>query len=189
MKNRSSPPSTTPIDIDIPDNYVSWTLKNQHALPPFQWDNIVNELNWLNVAILTVPPLLTIYAILYVPLHTKTCFFSIFYYFVTGLGGFLFLFSCALSDIFIQVLPQVTTVYGLTGHTTPLSLSSMFWQWLALALLRARSGGGPGVTVPTTGTPTPTWTHTMLIRDSGILTSAGCSSNRDVSLVSLTSAT
>ena len=97
MKNRSAPPSTlskgkgstTPIDIDIPDNYVSWTLNNQKALPPFQWSNIFNELNWLNVFILFVPPLLTIHAILYVPLQTKTFFFSVFYYFVTGLGGSL----------------------------------------------------------------------------------------------------
>lgn len=101
MKNRSSPPSTlskgkdstTPIDIDIPDNYVSWTLKNQKALPPFQWSNILNELNWLNVSILTIPPLLTVYGILYVPLQTKTFFFSLFYYFVTGLGRLPFDFA------------------------------------------------------------------------------------------------
>jgi hypothetical protein len=94
MKNRSSPPSalsnskesTTPIDIDIPDNYVSWTLKNQKALPPFHWGNFLNDLNWLNVAILTIPPFLTIYAILCVPLQTKTFFFSVLYYFITGLG-------------------------------------------------------------------------------------------------------
>jgi hypothetical protein len=78
--------STIPIDADIPDNYVSWTLKNQKALPPFQWNKILAELNWLNVSILTIPPLLTVYAILCVPLQTKTFFFSIFYYFVTGLG-------------------------------------------------------------------------------------------------------
>ena len=101
MTNRSTPPSslskskdsTTPADIDIPDNYVSWALKTQKAAPPFRWDNLINELNWLNVAILTVPPLLTIYAILYVPLQTRTCLFSIFYYFVTGLGGLSFNFT------------------------------------------------------------------------------------------------
>ena len=85
--------STIPVDIDIPDNYVSWALKNQEALPPFQWRNILNELNWLNVCILTVPPLLTAYAILYVPLQTKTFVFSIVYYFVTGLGGLSFDFA------------------------------------------------------------------------------------------------
>ena len=95
MANKSVPPSTlskgqdstTPADIDIPDNYVSWALKNQKSLPPFQWNNIKNELNWLNVSILLIPPFLTVYAILCVPLQTKTCLFSIFYYFVTGLGG------------------------------------------------------------------------------------------------------
>ena len=95
MVNMSAPPcdlpkskdSTIPVDIDIPDNYVSWALKSQKALPPFQWSNILNELNWLNVSILTIPPLLTVYAVLCVPLQTKTFLFSIFYYFVTGLGG------------------------------------------------------------------------------------------------------
>jgi len=110
MTNRSAPPSTlskgkdstTPVDIDIPDNYVSWALKNQKALPPFEWSNIVNELNWLNVSILTVPPLLTVYAILCVPLQTKTFLFSIFYYFVTGLGGLSFNFTLCIrvSDSF-----------------------------------------------------------------------------------------
>ena len=106
VKNRSSPPSalskgkglTTPVDIDIPDNYVSWTLKNQKALPPFEWGNFLNDLNWLNVAILTVPPFLALYAILYVPLQTKTFLFSVFYYFVTGLGAFLFNFLIKPSD-------------------------------------------------------------------------------------------
>jgi stearoyl-CoA desaturase (delta-9 desaturase) len=116
MKNRSPPPSTlskgkdstAPIDIDIPDNYVSWTLKNQKALPSFQWSNIINELNWLNVSILTIPPLLTIYAILSVPLQTKTFFFSIFYYFVTGLGGLSI--SCVVSG-FLTVLTGITAGY------------------------------------------------------------------------------
>lgn len=98
MTNRAAPPSalskskdsTTPVDIDIPDNYVSWALKNQKALPPFQWSNIRDDLNWLNVFILAIPPFLTAYAILCVPLQTKTFFFSVFYYFVTGLGGLLF---------------------------------------------------------------------------------------------------
>ena len=37
---------------------------------------------------------------------------------------------------------QVTTVYGLTGRTTPLSPFSMFSLWLAEAPFKERSGGG-----------------------------------------------
>ena len=99
--------STIPIDADIPDNYVSWTLKNQKALPPFQWNKILAELNWLNVSILTIPPLLTIYAVLCVPLQTKTFFFSIFYYFVTGLGE--------LSSTPCSVSGSLTVSIGITA--------------------------------------------------------------------------
>jgi len=122
MTNRAAPSSTlstgkdstTPVDIDIPDNYVSWALKNQKALPPFQWNNIVNELNWLNVAIITIPPFLSAYAILCVPLQTKTLLFCIFYYFVTGLGGlsFNFTFCILLSDSFRRYHRRLPSFMG-----------------------------------------------------------------------------
>jgi len=75
-----------PEDSHIPDNYVSWTLKNQKALPPIRWDNLLQELNWLNVSILTIPPLLTIYGLFNVRLRWETALFAVFYYFFTGLG-------------------------------------------------------------------------------------------------------
>ena len=125
MSNRSAPPSTlskgkdsaAPTDINIPDNYVSLTLKNQNALPPFRWDNILNELNWLNVFILTIPPLLTVYAILYVPLQTKTFLFSIFYYFVTGLGrsSFNFIHSLWFSNGFNRYHSWLSPPMGSPG--------------------------------------------------------------------------
>ena len=76
----------TPIDIDIPDNYVSWTLKNQKARPPITWDNWWKELNYLSLTILTVTPAIAIYGAMTVPLRWQTAVFSVFYYFVTGLG-------------------------------------------------------------------------------------------------------
>jgi stearoyl-CoA desaturase (delta-9 desaturase) len=75
-----------PEDSHIPDNYVSWTLKNQKALPPIRWDNLLQELNWLNVSILTIPPLLSIYGVFNVRLRWETVLFAVFYYFFTGLG-------------------------------------------------------------------------------------------------------
>ena len=75
-----------PIDANIPDNYVSWTIKNQKERPPITWDNWYNELNYLSIAILTITPSIAIYGALNVPLRWQTAVFSVFYYFVTGLG-------------------------------------------------------------------------------------------------------
>lgn len=78
--------SYVPIDIDIPDNYVAWTLKNQKARPPINWDNCWKELNYLSIAVLTVTPAIAIYGAFNVPLRWETAVFSVFYYFFTGLG-------------------------------------------------------------------------------------------------------
>ncbi|KAG5350974.1 hypothetical protein C0989_008414 [Termitomyces sp. Mn162] len=76
----------TPADIDIPDNYVAHTLKTQKPLPPFKWSNWKNEINWLSFTILTVTPIIGIIGACYVKLRWQTFLFSIFYYYVTGLG-------------------------------------------------------------------------------------------------------
>jgi stearoyl-CoA desaturase (delta-9 desaturase) len=75
-----------PIDLNIPDNYVQHTLKTTKARPPFQWSNILNELNFLNCAILTITPAIGIIGAIYTPLQWKTALFSVFYYYCTGLG-------------------------------------------------------------------------------------------------------
>ncbi|KAH9941234.1 delta 9-fatty acid desaturase protein [Epithele typhae] len=75
-----------PIDIDIPDNYVSWTMKNQKERPPVTWGNIFSELNYLSLAVLTITPTISIVGALTTPLMWQTAAFSVFYYFVTGLG-------------------------------------------------------------------------------------------------------
>ena len=36
-----------PIDANIPDNYVQHTLKTTKELPPFQWNNLLNEMDGL----------------------------------------------------------------------------------------------------------------------------------------------
>ena len=90
--SKLSNPEDIPADIDIPDNYVTHTLKTQKALPPLSWDNWHKELDWLNVGILTLTPLLGIVGAMYTKLRWETAFFSVFYYYVTGLGAFIFSF-------------------------------------------------------------------------------------------------
>jgi stearoyl-CoA desaturase (delta-9 desaturase) len=79
-------PEHIPADIDIPNNYVSHTLKTQKALPPLTWDNWYRELNWLNVGILILSPIFGLFGAYHTKLRWETALFSVFYYFVTGLG-------------------------------------------------------------------------------------------------------
>lgn len=75
-----------PADINIPDNYVAYTLKNQKALPPVTWENLFQELNYLSLSILTITPAIAIYGAFTTELKWQTGLFAVFYYFVTGLG-------------------------------------------------------------------------------------------------------
>lgn len=75
-----------PSDLNIPDNYVQHTLTSQKPLPPFAWKNFRDELNWLSVVILTATPVIGLIGAMFTPLRWETFLFSVFYYFVTGLG-------------------------------------------------------------------------------------------------------
>ena len=75
-----------PADINIPDNYVSWTLKNQKPLPPITWENLLQNLQWLTLAILTITPSIAIYGLFTVKMRWETFAWSVVYYFITGLG-------------------------------------------------------------------------------------------------------
>ena len=75
-----------PADINIPDNYVDYTLKNTKPLPPVSWNNWWKELNYLSLAILTITPSIAIYGAFTTKLRWETAIFATFYYFVTGLG-------------------------------------------------------------------------------------------------------
>jgi hypothetical protein len=75
-----------PDDSKTPRNYVEHTLKTTKALPPIGWHNWWKELNWLNVAILTITPAIAIFGAFTTRLRWQTAVFSVFYYFVTGLG-------------------------------------------------------------------------------------------------------
>ena len=75
-----------PADINIPDNYVDYTLKNTKPLPPVSWNNWWKELNYLSLAILTITPSIALYGAFTTKLRWETAIFATFYYFVTGLG-------------------------------------------------------------------------------------------------------
>ncbi|KAF7973851.1 hypothetical protein HWV62_14148 [Athelia sp. TMB] len=85
-KARVSQVDDVPVDADIPDNYVQYTLKKDKALPPVTLENFLSELNWLNVVILCVTPVLGVVGVCYTHLQWKTAAFSVFYYYLTGLG-------------------------------------------------------------------------------------------------------
>jgi len=84
-----------PEDIDIPDNYVQYTLKKEKSLPPVRWENLLNELNWLNVIILCATPIIGVIGVYFTHLQWKTAAFAAFYYYMTGLGTLALLHLCA----------------------------------------------------------------------------------------------
>ncbi|KAJ7199680.1 delta 9-fatty acid desaturase protein [Mycena pura] len=68
------------------ESFVSHTLKSTKPLPPVTWANAASELNWLNVAILTVVPAISVAGIWCTTLRWETALFSVVYYYITGLG-------------------------------------------------------------------------------------------------------
>ena len=159
--------------MNIPDNYVAWTIKNQKALPPIGWNNWWRELNYLSLSILTITPTIALIGAYYTRLRWETAVWSVLYYFVTGLGmsfPIRDVTPCAKSS---QESRLVTTVSGLTGRIMPPSLSSTHWRSQAQVPLRAPLSGGREDTARTIVTPTLSSTPTMHTRASGIRTSAG----------------
>ncbi|KAL0958430.1 hypothetical protein HGRIS_000572 [Hohenbuehelia grisea] len=75
-----------PADIDIPDNYVAYTLKTQKPLPPFDWRQWHKEINWISTALLASTPIIGLVGAYYTRLRWQTALFSVVYYFFTGLG-------------------------------------------------------------------------------------------------------
>ncbi|KAI0070752.1 delta 9-fatty acid desaturase [Panus rudis PR-1116 ss-1] len=78
--------SSKPVDIDVPDNYVQWTLKNSKELPPITIHNVLQNINWISFLVLTVTPAIAIYGAFHVKLTWQTALWSVIYYFITGLG-------------------------------------------------------------------------------------------------------
>ena len=80
------PDKDLPADLNIPDNYVDYTLKNTKPLPPVTWGNLLKNLNYLSLAILTITPSVALYGAFTTNLRWETAAFAVFYYFVTGFG-------------------------------------------------------------------------------------------------------
>ncbi|KAF8755451.1 Acyl-CoA desaturase [Rhizoctonia solani] len=154
---RSAPFSkdeTVPSDMNIPDNYVQHTLLTTKSLPPVTIHNWWKELNYISCFFIFVTPLVAVYGAVTTSLQSKTAWFALFWYFVTGLG-----------------ITAGYHRYGPTEHTTPQNLSSISWPLLVPALYKARSSGGLVGIVRTIATLTPSLIHTMLIWDSSGLIS------------------
>ena len=75
-----------PADLHVPDNYVEHTLRTQKARPDITWSNVLQELNYLSLSIVTITPALAIYGAFTTELNRKTAIWSVIYYFITGLG-------------------------------------------------------------------------------------------------------
>lgn len=73
-------------DSAIPDDYVTRTLEREPPLPPIQWKNIFNEIQWVSFIVLTSTPLLAIYGMFTTELRWQTFLWAFVYYFFTGLG-------------------------------------------------------------------------------------------------------
>jgi hypothetical protein len=167
-------PETIPSDLNIPDNYVSHTLKTQKPLPPLSWNNWHSELNWLNVAILTLTPVAGFIGAYFTKLRWETAVFSVVYYYVTGLGSFLSTSpSFAVNRFYIKVLLLGTIDFGLIALIMLQSHYNTFWLSLVQARSKVLSSGGLADIVLTIVTPIPTWIPIMPTRASFGPTSAG----------------
>ncbi|RDB25019.1 Acyl-CoA desaturase [Hypsizygus marmoreus] len=74
-----------PAPVDL-ENYVTRTLRQQPMLPPLDRHNWYKELIWLHVAFIFLTPVIGFVGAYYTKLRWQTGLFSVFYYFVTGLG-------------------------------------------------------------------------------------------------------
>lgn len=68
------------------DNFVERVLANEKSLPPIKLQNILNEIQWISFLVITIPPVLAVYALIYVPLQYNTFIWAVAYYFATGFG-------------------------------------------------------------------------------------------------------
>jgi hypothetical protein len=116
---RASPPIEKPPFVPEVENYVSHALRTTKPLPPITWHNFSNEINWLNVVVLTLTPVMSIIGACHTKLRWETALFAVFYYYYTGFGEFV---APRPSEWFllnsIQGLRRATIACGLTAATT-----------------------------------------------------------------------
>ncbi|KAF9009129.1 delta 9-fatty acid desaturase protein [Hymenopellis radicata] len=78
--------SAVPVDIDIPDNYVTQTLKNTKPLPPITLGNLLSNIEWVSTLVLLMTPIMGVIGAFYTPLRWQTAVWSVVNYYITGLG-------------------------------------------------------------------------------------------------------
>ncbi|KAL0569747.1 stearoyl-CoA 9-desaturase [Marasmius crinis-equi] len=69
-----------------PENYVDYILKTTKPLPPITWSNLLNEIQWISVVLIFVPPIVGIIGARHVSLRWETFVWSVMYYLCTGIG-------------------------------------------------------------------------------------------------------
>ena len=113
-------PHPTPKHLLTPANYVDNEITNTKALPPLSWSNFTTELNWLNVFVICGVPVIGFALSCYTPLRRETLIFSIFYYFVTGMGitaGYhrLWAHRSYNASVFLQYYLAITAAGSVQG--------------------------------------------------------------------------
>ncbi|KAI9573404.1 hypothetical protein HD554DRAFT_867398 [Boletus coccyginus] len=78
-------PDDIPVEA-VPENFVSYTLKHQEALPPVTWKNWYSELNWYLAFILFVLPILGLIGAWNTPLRLETFIWFWVYSFLAAFG-------------------------------------------------------------------------------------------------------
>ncbi|KAI0034196.1 delta 9-fatty acid desaturase protein [Vararia minispora EC-137] len=73
-------------DLQAQDNFVEHILKNTTSRPPITFSNVLSEINYLNLIILTAIPALSVYGACTTELRWETTVWSMLYYLITGLG-------------------------------------------------------------------------------------------------------
>lgn len=69
-----------------PSSKASAPTKVHIADQEITWNNWYQHVNWLNVTLIIIIPMLGLYYSMYTPLYRKTAIWSVLYYFATGLG-------------------------------------------------------------------------------------------------------
>ncbi|KAJ7759652.1 delta 9-fatty acid desaturase protein [Mycena metata] len=68
------------------ENYVTYILSSTKPRPPISWRNLRSELDWVNVVMVPLVPLISLLGAYRTKLRWETALFAVVYYFYTGVG-------------------------------------------------------------------------------------------------------
>ncbi|THH19614.1 hypothetical protein EW146_g1579 [Bondarzewia mesenterica] len=112
---------------DVPDNFVSYTLKNTQPRPPITWKNWWHEINYLSLAVVGFPHVVALYGVFTTRLRWETAVLGILYYFFTGIG------KSSVSDIRDATSCVSQRAITVSGPIAPITHPDLFntslpWQ-------------------------------------------------------------